>query len=222
MSLPKILTQRLRLPVVAAPLFIISTPELVIAQCKAGIVGSFPALNARPAERLSQWIEQITQALAEHDRLHPERPAAPFAVNQIVHRSNERLEQDMAVCVEHKVPIIITSLGARPEINQAVHSYGGIVLHDVINNRFARKAIDKGADGLIAWRPVLEGTPAPSRRLPWCRKSASGLMARCCCPGPLPAGVRSWRPRPWGRTWPMSARRSLPPKRPMRWRATSR
>ncbi|WP_404938593.1 nitronate monooxygenase family protein [Pseudomonas sp. JDS08PS003] len=150
MSLPNILSQRLRLPVVAAPLFIISTPELVIAQCKAGIVGSFPALNARPAERLSEWIEQITQALAEHDRLHPDRPAAPFAVNQIVHRSNDRLEQDMAVCVEHKVPIIITSLGARPEINQAVHSYGGIVLHDVINNRFARKAIDKGADGLIA------------------------------------------------------------------------
>ncbi|QZI69274.1 nitronate monooxygenase family protein [Pseudomonas protegens] len=150
MSLPNILSQRLRLPVVAAPLFIISTPELVIAQCKAGIVGSFPALNARPAERLSEWIEQITQALAEHDRLHPDRPAAPFAVNQIVHRSNDRLEQDMAVCVEHKVPIIITSLGARPEINQAVHSYGGMVLHDVINNRFARKAIDKGADGLIA------------------------------------------------------------------------
>ncbi|ROL68197.1 2-nitropropane dioxygenase [Pseudomonas protegens] len=150
MSLPNILSQRLRLPVVAAPLFIISTPELVIAQCNAGIVGSFPALNARPAERLSEWIEQITQALAEHDRLHPDRPAAPFAVNQIVHRSNDRLEQDMAVCVEHKVPIIITSLGARPEINQAVHSYGGIVLHDVINNRFARKAIDKGADGLIA------------------------------------------------------------------------
>lgn len=150
MNLPNILSQRLRLPVVAAPLFIISTPELVIAQCKAGIVGSFPALNARPAERLSEWIEQITQALAEHDRLHPDRPAAPFAVNQIVHRSNDRLEQDMAVCVEHKVPIIITSLGARPEINQAVHSYGGIVLHDVINNRFARKAIDKGADGLIA------------------------------------------------------------------------
>ncbi|SED12883.1 nitronate monooxygenase [Pseudomonas saponiphila] len=150
MSLPEILSQRLRLPVVAAPLFIISTPELVIAQCKAGIVGSFPALNARPAERLSEWIEQITQALAEHDRLHPERPAAPFAVNQIVHRSNDRLEQDMAVCVKYKVPIIITSLGARPEINQAVHSYGGIVLHDVINNRFARKAIDKGADGLIA------------------------------------------------------------------------
>ncbi|KAF0863424.1 nitronate monooxygenase family protein [Pseudomonas sp. LD120] len=150
MSLPEMLTQRLRLPVMAAPLFIISTPELVIAQCKAGIVGSFPALNARPTECLSEWIEHITQALAEHDRRHPERPAAPFAVNQIVHRSNDRLERDMAVCVQHKVPIIITSLGARPEINQVVHSYGGMVLHDVINNRFARKAIDKGADGLIA------------------------------------------------------------------------
>lgn len=150
MSLPEILSKRLRLPVVAAPLFIISTPELVIAQCKAGIVGSFPALNARPASVLAEWLEHITQALAEHDRLHPEQPAAPFAVNQIVHRSNDRLEQDMAVCVQHKVPIIITSLGARPEINDAVHSYGGIVLHDVINNRFARKAIDKGADGLIA------------------------------------------------------------------------
>ena len=150
MSLPEVLSKRLRLPVVAAPLFIISTPELVIAQCKAGIVGSFPALNARPASVLAEWIERITQALAEHDRLHPEQPAAPFAVNQIVHRSNDRLEHDMAVCVQYRVPIIITSLGARPEINQAVHSYGGIVLHDVINNRFARKAIDKGADGLIA------------------------------------------------------------------------
>lgn len=150
MSLPEVLSRRLRLPLVAAPLFIISTPELVIAQCKAGIVGSFPALNARPAAQLEQWIERITRELAEHDRLHPERPSAPFAVNQIVHRSNERLEQDMAVCVRHKVPIIITSLGARPEINQAVNSYGGIVLHDVINNKFAHKAIDKGADGLIA------------------------------------------------------------------------
>lgn len=150
MSLPEVLSRCLRLPLVAAPLFIISTPELVIAQCKAGIVGSFPALNARPAAQLEQWIERITRELAEHDRLHPEQPSAPFAVNQIVHRSNERLEQDMAVCVRHKVPIIITSLGARPEINQAVHSYGGIVLHDVINNKFAHKAIDKGADGLIA------------------------------------------------------------------------
>ncbi len=150
MSLPDILSKHLRLPVVASPMFIISNPDLVIAQCKAGIVGSFPALNARPAHVLEEWIERITRELAEHDRLHPDQPSAPFAVNQIVHRSNDRLERDMAVCVRYKVPIIITSLGARPAINDAVHRYGGIVLHDVINNSFARKAIEKGADGLIA------------------------------------------------------------------------
>ena len=150
MSLPEILTQRLRLPVVASPLFIISNPDLVIAQCKAGIVGSFPALNARPAEALEGWLDRITAELAEHDRQHPDRPSAPFAVNQIVHRSNDRLDHDMEVCVRYKVPIVITSLGARREINDAVHSYGGIVLHDVIDNAFARKAIEKGADGLIA------------------------------------------------------------------------
>lgn len=150
MSLPDILSRRLRLPVVASPLFIISGPELVIAQCKAGIVGSFPALNARPAEVLEQWLDRITQELAAHDRAHPDQPSAPFAVNQIVHRSNDRLEHDMEVCVRYKVPIVITSLGARREINDAVHSYGGIVLHDVIDNNFARKAIEKGADGLIA------------------------------------------------------------------------
>nr|WP_145545787.1 nitronate monooxygenase family protein [Variovorax boronicumulans] len=150
MSLPPILSQRLRLPVVASPLFIISNPDLVIAQCKAGIVGSFPALNARPAEQLEVWLERITTELAEYDRLHPEAPSAPFAVNQIVHRSNDRLEHDMAVCAKFKVPIVITSLGARTEINDAVHAWGGIVLHDVIDNAFARKAIDKGADGLIA------------------------------------------------------------------------
>ncbi|KQP37070.1 nitronate monooxygenase family protein [Pseudorhodoferax sp. Leaf274] len=150
MSLPPILSERLRLPVVASPLFIISNPDLVIAQCKAGIVGSFPALNARPAEQLEVWLERITTELAEHDRLHPEAPSAPFAVNQIVHRSNDRLEHDMAVCARFKVPIVITSLGARTEINDAVHAWGGIVLHDVIDNHFAHKAIDKGADGLIA------------------------------------------------------------------------
>ncbi|PZP92183.1 MAG: nitronate monooxygenase [Variovorax paradoxus] len=150
MSLPPILSQRLRLPVVASPLFIISNPDLVIAQCKAGIVGSFPALNARPADQLEVWLERITTELAEHDRLHPEAPSAPFAVNQIVHRSNDRLEHDMAVCAKFKVPIVITSLGARTEINDAVHAWGGIVLHDVIDNAFAHKAIDKGADGLIA------------------------------------------------------------------------
>src|SRR6218665_3199637 len=150
MSLPPILTDRLRLPVVASPLFIISGPDLVIAQCKAGIVGSFPALNARPAPELEVWLERITRELAEHDRLHPDRPSAPFAVNQIVHRSNDRLQHDIDLCVKYKVPIVITSLGARPEVNEAVHSYGGIVLHDVIDNTFAKKAIDKGADGLIA------------------------------------------------------------------------
>ncbi len=140
---------RLRLPVIGSPLFIISNPALVIAQCKAGIVGSFPALNARPASQLDEWLSEIEEALAAHDRDHPESPAAPFAVNQIVHRSNDRLEQDLAVCAKHRVPLVITSLGARPELNQAVHGWGGIVLHDVIDQVFARKAIEKGADGLI-------------------------------------------------------------------------
>jgi nitronate monooxygenase len=150
MSLPALLSSRLRLPAVAAPMFIISNPALVIAQCAAGIVGSFPSLNARPAEALEQWIHSIRAALAEHDRKHPDRPSAPFAVNLIVHRSNDRLDHDLAVCVRERVPIVITSLGARPEVNEAVHGYGGIVLHDVISDRFARKAVEKGADGLIA------------------------------------------------------------------------
>ncbi len=137
-------------PVIASPLFIISTPKLVIAQCIAGVVGSMPALNARPAEQLEDWLIEITQALTDHNRAHPDQPAAPFAINQIVHKSNERLEHDMALCVKYKVPIIITSLGAREDINAAAHSYGGVVLHDVINNKHAHKAIEKGADGLIA------------------------------------------------------------------------
>lgn len=150
MSLPSLLDNRLSLPVVGAPLFIISNPDLVLAQCKAGIVGSFPALNARPSGVLEQWLERITSELAEYNAQHPDRPAAPFAVNQIVHKSNARLEEDMALCAKYKVPIVITSLGAREEVNHAVHDWGGIVLHDVINNTFARKAIQKGADGLIA------------------------------------------------------------------------
>jgi nitronate monooxygenase len=149
MPLPDVL-QRLRLPVVGAPLFIISNPELVVAQCVAGVVGSFPALNARPAAELDVWLRRIREDLDRHDAAHPDRPAAPFAVNQIVHRSNNRLEQDLELCVQHRVPIVITSLGARTDVNDAIHSYGGIVLHDVINDTFARKAIDKGADGLIA------------------------------------------------------------------------
>ena len=149
MSLPP-LFDRLRLPVVGAPLFIISNPELVIAQCKAGIVGSFPALNARPQTMLDEWLHRITEELAAWDRDNPERPAAPFAVNQIVHRSNDRLMADMATCAKWKVPIVITSLGAMTEVNDGVHGWGGITLHDIINDRFAHKAIDKGADGLIA------------------------------------------------------------------------
>lgn len=149
MSLPAVLS-RLRLPVIGSPLFIISNPQLVIAQCKAGIVGSMPALNARPAEQLDDWLAEITETLAAHDRAHPDQPAAPFAINQIVHKSNDRLERDLAVCAKYKVPLIITSLGAREELNQAVHGWGGIVLHDIINNSFAHKAIAKGADGLIA------------------------------------------------------------------------
>ena len=149
MSLPPLL-QRLALPVIGSPMFTISTPDLVIAQCKAGIVGAFPALNARPASMLHDWLSRISDELAEHDARHPDRSSAPFAVNQIVHKSNTRLEEDLAVCVKHRVPILITSLGARPELNEAAHSYGGIVLHDVINNAFAHKAIEKGADGLIA------------------------------------------------------------------------
>lgn len=141
---------RLRMPLIGAPLFIVSTPDLVIAQCKAGIVGSFPALNARPKEALETWILTIKEALAKHDHQHPDKPAAPFAVNQIVHRSNNRLEHDMDVICKHKVPLVITSLGAREDVNAAVHSYGGLVLHDVISNKFAKKAVSKGADGLVA------------------------------------------------------------------------
>ena len=148
-KLPPVL-KKLALPVIGSPLFIISNPKLVIEQCKAGIVGSMPSLNARPAELLEDWLAEITETLAAWDKAHPEQPSAPFAINQIVHKSNDRLEHDMQVCAKYKVPIVITSLGAREDVNQAVHSWGGVVLHDIINNKFARKAIEKGADGLIA------------------------------------------------------------------------
>ena len=150
MSLPTLLRNRLRIPVVASPLFIISNPDLVIAQCKAGVVGSFPALNARPAEELGKWLQRISEELDRHNQANPDRPAAPYAVNQIVHKSNNRLDHDIEQCVKYKVPIVITSLGARTDLNEAIHSYGGITLHDIINNKFAKKAIEKGADGLIA------------------------------------------------------------------------
>ncbi|MBK7616074.1 MAG: nitronate monooxygenase [Vitreoscilla sp.] len=141
---------RLPLPIIGAPLFIISNPKLVIAQCKAGVVGAMPALNARPASQLDEWLAEITETLAAHDRAHPESPAAPFAINQIVHKSNDRLEHDLEVCARYKVPMVITSLGARTDVNEAVHAWGGVVMHDIINNAFAHKAIEKGADGLIA------------------------------------------------------------------------
>jgi nitronate monooxygenase len=148
MPLPAVLAD-LPLPIIGAPLFIVSNPKLVVAQCTAGVVGAMPALNARPAEQLDEWLAEITETLAAWNRAHPERPAAPFAINQIVHRSNDRLEHDMQVCARYKVPIVITSLGARTDVNDAVHAWGGVVMHDVINNAFARKAIEKGADGLI-------------------------------------------------------------------------
>ncbi|WP_085809718.1 nitronate monooxygenase family protein [Sphingomonas sp. TZW2008] len=161
MSVPAILS-RLRLPIIGSPLFIISGPDLVIAQCKAGIVGSFPALNARPQGLLDEWLHRITEELAAHNRANPDRPAAPFAVNQIVHKSNDRLDADLATCEKWQVPITITSLGAREELNQAVHGWGGITFHDVIDDRFARKAIEKGADGLI---PVASGAGGHAGRL---------------------------------------------------------
>ena len=149
MTLPAVFS-RLRLPVIGSPLFIISNPRLVIAQCQAGIVGSMPSLNARPASQLDEWLAEITETLAAYDRANPQAPSAPFAINQIVHKSNDRLEHDMEVCARYKVPIVITSLGARTDVNQAVHAWGGIVMHDIINDAFARKAVDKGADGLVA------------------------------------------------------------------------
>ncbi len=152
-KLPPVL-QRLKFPVIGSPLFIVSNPKLVIAQCTSGVVGSMPALNARPASQVEEWLAEITEALAAWDKANPDNPAAPFAINQIVHKSNDRLEHDMQLCAKYKVPIIITSLGAREDVNQAVHGWGGVVLHDVINNVFARKAIEKGADGLI---PVAAG-----------------------------------------------------------------
>jgi len=162
MALPEKVFDRLRLPLIGSPMFIVSVPALVIAQCKAGIVGSFPALNARPQSQLDEWLHQIREELAAWDRENPDTPAAPFAVNQIVHRSNPRLEEDLATCEKHKVPIIITSLGAREDLNHAVHAWGGITLHDVIDDRFARKAIAKGADGIIA---VVTGAGGHAGRL---------------------------------------------------------
>jgi len=162
MALPPVLRDRLRLPVIASPLFIVSGPDLVIAQCKAGVVGSFPSLNARPISQLDEWLARITEELADWDRAHPDTPAAPFAVNQIVHKTNNRLEADMELCAKYRAPVVITSLGAREDVNQAVHGWGGVVMHDVISDFFAHKAIEKGADGLI---PVAAGAGGHASRL---------------------------------------------------------
>lgn len=178
-KIPEIMSG-MALPVIASPLFIVSTPKLVIAQCCAGVVGSMPALNARPASLLDDWLSEIVEGIAAHNRIHPKSPAAPFAINQIVHRSNDRLERDMMLLAKYRVPIVITSLGARPEINQAVHDYGGIVLHDVINNEFAHKAIEKGADGLIAVAAGAgghAGTRSPFALIQEIRSWFSGLLA---------------------------------------------
>jgi nitronate monooxygenase len=174
MSLPAAIASRLRLPVVGAPLFILSNPDLVIAQCTSGIVGAFPALNARPAEQLDEWLRHITGTLATYDLAHPEAPSAPFAVNQIVHRTNDRLQHDVEMCVQYRVPIVITSLGARQDVNDAIHSYGGIVLHDIINNEFARKAVDKGADGLIAVAAGAGGHAGTFRRHRYRQRHSGG------------------------------------------------
>jgi nitronate monooxygenase len=216
MSLLTSLEGRLSLPAIAAPLFIISVPDLVVAQCTAGVVGSMPSLNARPAEQFEEWVVEIRERLAAHDARHPERPAAPFAINLIVHRSNDRLEQDLAVCVKHRVPIVITSLGARPEVNEAVHSYGGHVLHDVINQTFARKAVEKGADGLVL---VAAGAGGHAGAL-----SPFALVreTRAWFDGPLAlSGAISHGASILARISGTSAAPSSPRPRPGRWTSTS-
>ena len=222
MGLPTALTSRLALPVIASPLFISSVPELVKAQCQAGVIGSFPALNARPASLLSDWLDEIEESNRAYAAANPSDIVAPFAVNQIVHRSNDRLEHDMGVIVEHKVPIVITSLGARPEINDAVHSYGGIVLHDVINNEFARKAIEKGADGIIAVAAGAgghAGIQSPFALVSEIREWFDGpiLLSGAIANGQSILAAQAAVP-----TSPTSGRRSCPPTRPTLLRNTSR
>ena len=223
MSMPALFKGRLSLPVIAAPLFIISVPDLVIAQCKAGVVGSFPALNARPAALLDEWLARIKEELAAHDKAHPDRLSAPFAVNQIVHKSNNRLDQDLALCEKHKVPMMITSLGAREELNQAAHNWGCVVFHDVINQKFAHKAVEKGADGLVLVSAGAGGHAGDdfAARL---RGGDAGLVRRSDrAVGRDRATAAPSAPRGcWAPTSPISARPSSPPRKPTRSRATSR
>lgn len=222
MALPPVLHERLRLPAIGSPMFIVSGPELVIAQCKAGVVGSFPALNARPAAQLDEWICQIIEELAAWDRAHPETPAAPFAVNHISHRTNDRLEHDLEVTCRRKVPVVITSLGARKEVYDAVHASGGVVLHDVINAAHGRGAVEKGADGLIAVAAGAgghAGSLSPFALVQELREFFDGPLVLS---GRSPTAARSWRPRRWARTSPTSARPSSRPARPARRTPTSR
>ncbi|QFU75373.1 nitronate monooxygenase [Halioglobus maricola] len=194
MALPDVLKQNLRLPLVASPMFIVSTRELVVEQCKAGIVGSFPSLNARTVDEFEQWLQYIVAELAAYDAENPDAPSAPYAVNMMVHKTNPRVEEDLALCVKYKVPIVITSLGAREDVNEAVHSYGGITLHDVINNRFARKAIQKGADGIIAVATGAgghAGTISPFALVQEIREWFDGplLLSGCMSTGPAILGA---------------------------------
>lgn len=200
-----LLRNRLQIPVMGSPLFIISNPDLVVAQCRAGIVGSFPALNARPASALDEWLCEIEERLAADDRAHPNAPSAPYALNQIVHKSNDRLEHDLEICVKHKVPIVITSLGAREHVNAAIHAYDGIVLHDVIDDRFARKAIEKGADGLIAVAAGA-GEHATGVHVNYLKPSivAAGLdpdALPSSDPSPMDFGSDRQKPKTWKEIW---------------------
>ena len=220
MSMPALFKGRLSIPVIGSPLFIISVPDLVIAQCKAGVVGSFPSLNARPASLLDEWIARITEELAAYDKAHPERPSAPFAVNQIVHKSNNRLDHDLAVCEKYKVPMLITSLGAREDLNKAAHDWGGIVFHDVINQKFAHKAVEKGADGLIL---VAAGAGGHAGTIsPLSRRRALGTTGRSRCRARSPTVAPSARRAFSAPTSPISAPPSSRPRRPTRSRATRR
>src|SRR5712692_3552106 len=222
MSMPGLFKGRLSLPVIGAPLFIISVPDLVIAQCKAGIVGSFPALNARPPALLDEWLARIGEGLPAHDRAHPDRPSAPVAVNQIVHRTNNRLEQDLAVCERHNVPMMITSPGPREELNQAAHGWGFIVFHDVINQKFAHKAIEEGAEGLIlvaAGGGGHAGVISPFAFVAETRHWFDGPIALS---GAIANGRAIRAARMLGADFAYIGSAFIATRGPMRWRATSR
>ena len=222
MAVPSILKDNLSIPVIGSPLFIISNPDLVIAQCKAGVIGSFPALNARPEPVLEEWLDRITSELKDHDKNNPDNKAAPFAVNQIVHGSNARLKHDMDMCEKYEVPVIITSLGAKQWVNDQVHGWGGIVLHDIINNRFAKSAISKGADGLIAVAAGAGGHAGQLSPFALIQEIREWFDGPLLLSGSMATGDSSSRRKRWVLIWATSAQLSSPPKRPTRTRATSK